>query len=400
MFQRLYRFFSASEASTQAPQDRQPRAVGSPRPASFSLADVRKYDQCKDPEWRRAVEDLVNDMEQASTMPLAAPLQPQHVHKCRTEALNPRSNPPYPRTDECMKPFRQMSWDDVQGAPDTYDPLWLTVDHHARFDAADRTEAIFDTSVVGQRLTYTPADGMQPVHRALGRHAKRRKVSGPNETHEIVYYRCPLGPTGVVGNGQLWFYGPNHAADAVITRDTCSQAQLQHMTPTERFEQMDVLMIQRPDGTWAVPGGMNEDGVPFSLTLLQELAEEATTFKCLERVPLHILQELAPCFRGYMFRGPVDDSRNTDSAWMETHAGWFHLPCKSSSTSTSPSPSPTESSTHGSPIAFADCVAVGDTSEVRKAQWVRLSEAVTWNLFASHDVILQTTVQNVWKQWE
>jgi hypothetical protein len=88
---------------------------------------------------------------------------------------------------------------------------------------------------------------------------------------------------------------------------------------------LEVLALRRVDGCWALPGafsasadvtltnimkkafGMDHRMLPLSLR--KEIAAMQG-----------VLQELAePVYRGYM-----DDGRNTDNAWVETHASHFH----------------------------------------------------------------------------
>ncbi|KAK5978766.1 putative nudix hydrolase 6 [Trichostrongylus colubriformis] len=103
----------------------------------------------------------------------------------------------------------------------------------------------------------------------------------------------------------LFRWGPNHAADPLVTR--IKEGKLQFVA------------IQRSDtGEWAIPGGMVEAGEQVSETLKREFTEEALGGKA--RSELDRLwaagQEL--------YRGYVDDPRNTDNAWMETVCVNFH----------------------------------------------------------------------------
>lgn len=121
----------------------------------------------------------------------------------------------------------------------------------------------------------------------------------------------PRGRTGITGRGLLGKYGPNHAADPIVTRFHNGQLQ--------------VVVIKRKDtGEWAIPGGMVDPGEHVSATVRREFEEEAGN------VPDHKKQEL----RNYLdqlfkdgkqvYSGYVDDPRNTDNAWMETVVMHFH----------------------------------------------------------------------------
>jgi ADP-ribose pyrophosphatase len=129
----------------------------------------------------------------------------------------------------------------------------------------------------------------------------------------------PIGRTGLKGRGILGkcklcysvfvhkylIGGPNHAADPIVSRIIDGQLQF--------------VAIQRHDTSeWAIPGGMVDPGEQVSATLKREFTEEA-----LNGVDDKQLDELwskaTPIYKGY-----VDDPRNTDNSWMETTAMNFH----------------------------------------------------------------------------
>ena len=71
----------------------------------------------------------------------------------------------------------------------------------------------------------------------------------------------PRGRTGLRGRGLLGKWGPNHAADPIVTRYLGSQLQM--------------VAIKRNDtGDWAIPGGMVDEGETVPLTLRREFTEE------------------------------------------------------------------------------------------------------------------------------
>eukprot|EP00964_Phaeocystis_antarctica_P124089 scaffold87780_cov28-Phaeocystis_antarctica.AAC.1 len=139
-------------------------------------------------------------------------------------------------------------------------------------------------------------------------------------------------------------WGPNHAADPIVTR-----------FDPGRPDQLQVVAIKRKDtGDWALPGGMVDSGETVSLTVKREFEEEAGNLAIYPEqqarsnpalVPTRLT--LAPALalalalartqalfkvsldalfdRGKeIYRGYVDDPRNTDNAWMETTAFHFH----------------------------------------------------------------------------
>ncbi|MRR55937.1 MAG: NUDIX domain-containing protein [Deltaproteobacteria bacterium] len=132
--------------------------------------------------------------------------------------------------------------------------------------------------------------------------------SAPRESFEgvLVHDRAgrplnPLGRTGISGRGLLGKWGPNYAADPIITRFNKSSGML------------EMLAIQRKDnGQWAIPGGMVDKGEEVSRTLSRELQEETGVTLAMDQGRM-------------IYRGYVDDPRNTDHAWMETTAKHLHL---------------------------------------------------------------------------
>jgi ADP-ribose pyrophosphatase len=121
----------------------------------------------------------------------------------------------------------------------------------------------------------------------------------------------PFGRTGLEGRGKLYYWGPNHAADALITA-------------SERDGQFSVLLIKRSDTKqYALPGGMVDKGEEKDkvTTAKREFAEEVlgiqgdvkdqakqTVEDLFDREKI-----LAPSYAGY-----IDDPRNTDNSWMES----------------------------------------------------------------------------------
>jgi ADP-ribose pyrophosphatase len=121
----------------------------------------------------------------------------------------------------------------------------------------------------------------------------------------------PHGRTGMSGRGLLGKWGPNHAADPIVTRYDPATGSLQ------------VVLITRGDtGELAIPGGMVDAGEAVSQTLAREFNEEATS-GC-RPADLERLFNQQGDAQQIVYRGIVDDPRNTDNAWMETTACHFH----------------------------------------------------------------------------
>ncbi len=137
----------------------------------------------------------------------------------------------------------------------------------------------------------------------------------------------PVGRTGMTGQGLLGRFGPNHAADPLVTRWKKDENG-KRVKDAGGNDVLEFVAIKRGDtGEWAIPGGMVEAGDTVSLTLRKEFGEEA--LNSLEASPeerTKMEEMLHKLFaKGTeVYRGYVDDPRNTDNAWMETVAMNFH----------------------------------------------------------------------------
>ncbi|XP_067413246.1 ADP-ribose pyrophosphatase, mitochondrial isoform X2 [Emydura macquarii macquarii] len=108
---------------------------------------------------------------------------------------------------------------------------------------------------------------------------ERRSLDGLYEV-ENGRPRNPAGRTGLVGRGLLGRWGPNHAADPIITRWKRDSSGNKIAHPISGKNILQFVAIKRKDcGEWAIPG---------------------------------------------VYNGYVDDPRNTDNAWMETEAVNYH----------------------------------------------------------------------------
>lgn len=155
----------------------------------------------------------------------------------------------------------------------------------------------------------------------------------------------PAGRTGVTGRGLLGKWGPNYAADPVIT----------WVNESER--RVELLAVQRRDnGQWAIPGGMVDKGEEISATLTRELVEETGVALDLSRGRL-------------IYQGYVDDPRNTDHAWMETTAKHLHLDPDTA--------------------RRLDLVAGSDARAVR---WFPLTPETVGELYASHSALVKAAL--------
>ncbi len=147
----------------------------------------------------------------------------------------------------------------------------------------------------------------------------------------------PRGRTGIAGRGLLGKWGPNYAADPIVTRLNA------------QFGDVEMLAVQRRDnGQWAIPGGMVDAGEEISRTLTRELSEETGVSLDMSRGRL-------------IYRGYVDDPRNTDNAWIETTVRHLHLD-----------------------TAEAATLEPQAGSDARTVNWLPLTERSLQKLYAGH----------------
>ncbi|CAF1138387.1 unnamed protein product [Rotaria sp. Silwood1] len=136
--------------------------------------------------------------------------------------------------------------------------------------------------------------------------------------------RNPIGRTGMTGRGRLYYWGPNHAGDPVVTRWKRDEKGSiiyrrinahNHLKPVLEF----VAIRRRDTKEWALPGGMVDPGENVSNTVMREFQEEALR----DGIDNNQIKRLFS--NGYkLYESYVDDPRNTDNAWMETVAMHFH----------------------------------------------------------------------------
>eukprot|EP00794_Sanderia_malayensis_P003487 gene3487-3985_t len=137
--------------------------------------------------------------------------------------------------------------------------------------------------------------------------------------------RNPMGRTGIVGRGLLGKWGPNHAVDPIATRWKRTNSGIM-LDKGKRV--LEFIAIQRKDNhQWAIPGGMVDNNERISQTLRREFSEEALAKLDMSPERRQIVsKKIEELFEHgtEVYKGYVDDPRNTDNAWMETVAYNFH----------------------------------------------------------------------------
>lgn len=190
----------------------------------------------------------------------------------------------------------------------------------------------------------------------------------------------PQGRTGIRGRAALGRWGPNHAADPIVTRwkrqpDGTIVLHAKSRLPVLQF----VTVLRRDTSEWAIPGGMVDSGEQISETLKREFGEEAMA--CLEGDAQHqakIKAIVAEQLRGegvLVYRGYVDDPRNTDNAWMETQVYNFH-----------------DDTGKG-----LGCVQLKSGDDAKAVQWVDASKEL--KLYASHSTFIMKTAELLKAHW-
>ena len=182
-----------------------------------------------------------------------------------------------------------------------------------------------------ERVTYTGGD-LQPL----------ADVCFFDNTYNR--YLNPCGKTGITGRGSLGKWGANFAADVLVTWESNNKCM--------------VLLVSKNVGdscNLAFPAGMVEPGSTVPDTLRAELTEEAVKDSDI------VSRLFADCMVSVVYRGFVDDFRNTDNAWMETTAVHYHATGE---------------------IGKGLQLAIADTKEIKSVAWHNI-DSVT-EMYASH----------------
>ncbi|XP_063080653.1 transient receptor potential cation channel subfamily M member 2 isoform X2 [Cavia porcellus] len=123
----------------------------------------------------------------------------------------------------------------------------------------------------------------------------------------------PMGRTGLRGRGSLKCFGPNHMLHPVVTRWRRNQDGAICRKSIKKM--LEVLVVKQPlSELWALPGGSRELGERLPRKLKEILLQGA--WPMVEG----LLQKGVEVYKGY-----VDDPRNTDNAWIETVAISIHF---------------------------------------------------------------------------
>lgn len=189
----------------------------------------------------------------------------------------------------------------------------------------------------------------------------------------------PVGRTGLKGRGLLGKWGPNHAADPIVTkwkRDPISGDIViaDNGKPIVQF----VGIKRRDSGHWAIPGGMVDSGENPMETLKREFTEEALDFLQKNNIEKeHCKDKIDRTFLNgeVVYQGYVDDPRNTDNAWIETIAVHFH-------------------DNTGTDVGALPLTAGDDAAD---ASWIDIDSKL--NLYASHSTFFKEITNRLNAYW-
>ncbi|OAD57903.1 ADP-ribose pyrophosphatase, mitochondrial [Eufriesea mexicana] len=219
----------------------------------------------------------------------------------------------------------------------------------------------------------------KPKWNSIDGKVNRRSFMGDYVINKDGYPLNPIGRTGIIGRGLLGRWGPNHAADPIVTRWKQDLAGMIQINKDTKKPILQFVAIQRQDsGEWAIPGGMVDPGETVSATLKREFMEEAMNFLGKDETEKEKLEKSMRTFfeKGEeIYKGYVDDPRNTDNAWMETVALNFH-------------------DNNNSVIGSITLIA-GD--DARNVKWMDIDKNL--NLYANHSEFIRKTVQKRDAHW-
>ncbi|XP_059865742.1 transient receptor potential cation channel subfamily M member 2 [Delphinus delphis] len=183
-----------------------------------------------------------------------------------------------------------------------YSPPFYTADRKNK----DLVDPVGDALEPLSRINYNAVDGC----------LDRRSFHGVYTVQDGLPLN-PMGRTGLRGRGDLSCFGPNHTLQPVVTRWRRNQDGAICRKGIKKM--LEVLVVKRSlSEHWVLPGGSREPGEMLPRKLKQVLRREFwPSFESL-------LTQGMEVYKGY-----VDDPRNTDNAWIETVAVSVHFPDQS-----------------------------------------------------------------------
>ncbi|XP_070204348.1 ADP-ribose pyrophosphatase, mitochondrial-like isoform X2 [Littorina saxatilis] len=227
--------------------------------------------------------------------------------------------PVYPRTENTENPIKRFE------VPDDKVP-WKVA--FPKYDPP-----VYTAPSVAKQPVWADVDVLNkdnknktPKWNSLDGKINRKSHEGRYEINSCGCPKNPHGRTGLKGRGLLGRWGPNHAADPIVTR--WKRDESGKVVEKDGKKVAQFIAVQRRDNNeWALPGGMVDAGEVITTTIRREFGEEAlntlqATPEEIKQIEQHTNELFAKGTE--IYRGYVDDPRNTDNAWMETCAMNFH----------------------------------------------------------------------------
>ncbi|CAL4134106.1 unnamed protein product [Meganyctiphanes norvegica] len=277
---------------------------------------------------------------------------------------------------KCREPDYPKSQNKVKRFQVPYGKVEWTTDFHDYKPVNYTSTAILKSPAWADKLI--GAEGFSPLWNKLDGNTDRRSHEGEYEVIDGVPQN-PHGRTGIIGRGCLGKWGPNHAADPVVTRWKLDGEE-KVINEKSQLPILQFVSIKRWDnGQWAIPGGMVDPGEVVTTTLQREFMEEAlNSYEMTDVQKSEAEAQLKELFsKGEeIYKGYVDDPRNTDNAWMETVAFNFHDP-----------------SLKG--ILYSLKLQAGDDAQAVK--WMDIGQEL--GLYASHRDFIETVAQKHKAHW-
>lgn len=301
---------------------------------------------------------------------------PRFHFKCRyhedDEYCDHKNKNVYTRTTDVFRdkvPFEKINWN----LPLKYSPVNFTSKKILTKDGAVYKDPDYIDDEFSN-ISFNEIDKNYDVDRK-SHHGNYEFFVNKHGNKSILVPRNPVGRTGLTGRGHLGRWGCNHAADPIVTTWSRDEKGRIETHPESQKPILKFVAIQRRDtDQWAIPGGMRDPGEVITKTLVREFAEEALDYAVqydkhdkIDKKASEMNKKLNDFFRDglLIYKGYVDDPRNTDNAWMETIACNFH-------------------DKNGNIIGNIELKG-GD--DAKHAKWLKLDSSL--DLFASHHDFLQ-----------
>ncbi|XP_021962376.1 ADP-ribose pyrophosphatase, mitochondrial isoform X2 [Folsomia candida] len=225
-------------------------------------------------------------------------------------------------------------------------------------------------------------EGFDPQFNWEDAKVNRKSYTGMYKLDKDGYPLNPMGRTGLSGRGSLGRWGPNHAADCVMTRWKLDDKKEVFISPDDNLPKLEFIAIVRLDtGEVALPGGMVDQGEDPVTAAKREFVEEVLGLEYADLwrdSPLN--EDMTEVFSNEKIvdRCYVDDRRNTDNAWIETCAVNFHISSKT--------------------LQILHKMKFRSGSDAKSACWLDFNSKL--KLYASHSLILNKTVTLLYDEWK